>query len=97
MVPSSGATVGTGPLRAVGAVDAPSAVRMVTTPAGTPHAIVSGGRRRLVIAIRDDWLVQDRWWTDTPVDRHYHELVVEPGRLMTVYRDARTGTWFAHF
>jgi hypothetical protein len=49
-----------------------------------------------VVAVRDDWLVQDRWWTDRPVDRHYFELVLDPGRVAVVYRDNRAGAWFVH-
>lgn len=69
---------------------------MITGPTGIPHAVVVGGRNRSVTAIREDWLVQDRWWTDEPVDRHYYELVVEPGRVVVTFRDARTGGWYAH-
>ena len=46
--------------------------------------------------VRDDWLVQDRWWTDEPVDRHYFDLLLEPGRLVVVYREAPGGEWFIH-
>ena len=46
--------------------------------------------------MREDWLVQDRWWTDEPVDRHYFDLLLEPGRPMVVYREASSGEWFTH-
>lgn len=69
---------------------------MIAGPTGIPHAVVIDGGRRSVTAIREDWLVQDRWWTDEPVDRHYYELVVDPGRVIIAYRDARTGGWFTH-
>jgi hypothetical protein len=49
-----------------------------------------------VTAVREDWLVQDRWWTEEPVDRHYFELVVEPGRHLVVFRDERRGVWLTH-
>jgi len=68
----------------------------VVSPTGLPHAVASDGRRRPVIAVRDDWLVQDRWWTDAPVDRHYFELVIEPGRRILVFQDMRSGRWFTH-
>jgi hypothetical protein len=54
------------------------------------------GKRRAVVAIRDDWLVQDRWWTDSPVDRHYFELVIEPGRVIVVFHDVRAAEWHTH-
>jgi hypothetical protein len=75
---------------------APRPVRVAVAQDGSPRAVVLDGRRREVAAIRDDWLVQDRWWTDRPVERHYYELVLDPGRLAVVYRDAVTGEWLAH-
>ena len=69
---------------------------MIPGPTGIPHVVIVGGRRRSVTAIREDWLVQDRWWTDEPVDRHYYELVIEPGRVIVTFRDTRTGVWYAH-
>jgi len=78
------------------AIGTPFPVRVIAGRAGTPHAVVIDGRRRRVVAVRDDWLVQDRWWTDRPVDRHYFELVLEPGRLMVLYRQSPSGEWFAH-
>jgi hypothetical protein len=78
------------------ALGSPRALRVVAGPAGVPHAVVIDGRRRLVTAVREDWLVQDRWWTEEPVDRHYFELVVEPGRRLVVFRDERRGVWLTH-
>ena len=69
---------------------------MITGPSGIPHAIIVDGKRREVTAIREDWLVQDRWWTDAPVDRHYYELVVEPGKVVVTFHDTRGGGWYAH-
>lgn len=75
---------------------APRPVTVDAAPGGAPRAVVLGGRRRPVAAVRDEWLVQDRWWTARPVDRHYFELVLDPGRVAVVYRDVRAGAWFAH-
>ncbi|MCU0308665.1 MAG: hypothetical protein MUE51_13035 [Thermoleophilia bacterium] len=77
------------------ALGGPRPLRVVTGPGGGPHAVIDAGRRRLVVAVRDEWLVQDRWWTDDPVDRHYYELLVEPGRALVAYRE-RDGAWYAH-
>ena len=85
--------MGAGPLRRLGEV---RPADVVVAPDGTPHALLVDGRRRGVVAVREDWLVQDRWWTDQPVDRHYFELVVEPGRVALVYRDLRANRWLSH-
>ena len=82
--------------RSLRRLDQPRPLHVIVSPTGLPHAIDVDGRRRQVVAIRDDWLVQDQWWTDTPIDRHYFELVVEPGRVMIAFYDSRTPGWFTH-
>ena len=77
------------------ALRTPRPVRVGGDDRGTPREVTLDGRRRRVEAVRDDWLVQDLWWTDRVVDRHYFELVLEPGRLMLVFREAGGGDWFA--
>lgn len=80
-------------LRALGV---PRPARVETDADGAPVAVVDRGRRRTVSAVRDDWLVQDLWWTGRPVDRRYWELVLSSGRLVTAYRDAVDGSWHVH-
>lgn len=46
-----------------------------------------------VAGIREEWLIEDRWWTDRPLRRHYYELALADGRSATVFRDAQTGCW----
>jgi hypothetical protein len=78
------------------AIGAPRAVRVECDDGGGPRAVEIDGRVRRVAAIRDDWLVQDLWWTGRPIDRHYWELVVDPGRLVVLYREASDGSWSVH-
>jgi hypothetical protein len=78
------------------ALRVPRAAGVEEDAGGAPRSVEIGGRRRVVTAIRDDWLVQDLWWTDRPVDRHYYELVTEPGRLVLAYHDAVDGSWHVH-
>ena len=47
-----------------------------------------------VAAVREEWRVVDRWWTEEPVRRSYFELVLETGRNVVVFRDELTGKWF---
>jgi hypothetical protein len=46
-----------------------------------------------VEAVREDWVVEDRWWTDTPLRRRYFELVLADGRNTVVFHDLETGAW----
>ena len=47
-----------------------------------------------VEAVREEWLVEDRWWTAWPLRRHYFELAMADGRALTVFRDPGSGRWF---
>jgi hypothetical protein len=58
---------------------------------GTPQ-IVDG---RVVEAVRESWLVEDRWWTDVPLRRRYWEVVTACGRDLVVFRDLQRGRWYA--
>jgi hypothetical protein len=48
---------------------------------------------REVDAVRESWLVEDRWWTDQPVRRRYWEVVTVCGRNLEVFHDLEAGTW----
>lgn len=58
---------------------------------GMPLAIE--GRR--VDAVRESWLVEDRWWTEEPVRRRYWEVVTDDGRSVVIFRDLARGGWFS--
>jgi hypothetical protein len=47
-----------------------------------------------VEAVREDWVVEDRWWTGQPVRRRYFELVLVDGRDVTVFCVLGRGRWF---
>jgi hypothetical protein len=59
--------------------------------AGRPEAIGARG----VEAVRESWLVEDRWWTDAPLRRRYWEVVTVDGRDLVVFRDLEGGRWYA--
>jgi hypothetical protein len=47
-----------------------------------------------VEAVREEWVVEDRWWTARPLRRRYFELVLAGGRNAVVFRDLIRGAWF---
>lgn len=51
--------------------------------------------RAPVEALREEWLVEDRWWTARPLRRRYLELVTSDGADRVVFCDLETGRWFA--
>ena len=68
---------------------APRRARVETDADGTPRAVDGIG----VEAIREEWMVEDRWWTGRRLHRHYYELVLADGSNITVFRDVRNGRW----
>lgn len=74
-----------------------NAAALVYPPKPVEVAAGEGGRPRAVAgvaveAIREEWLVEDRWWTAEPIRRHYFELVLADGRCVVVFRER--GSWF---
>jgi hypothetical protein len=59
-------------------------------PGGVPRAVEGIA----VEAMRERWLVEDRWWTPRPLRRHYFELVLADGRDVVVFRSALSGCWY---
>jgi hypothetical protein len=51
--------------------------------------------RTAVEAVREEWLVEDRWWTGRPLRRRYLELVTADGADRVVFCDLQSGRWFA--
>jgi hypothetical protein len=48
---------------------------------GTPQAV----GRLAVESVREEWLVEDGWWTKKPLQRRYFELVLEDGSDVVVF------------
>jgi hypothetical protein len=57
---------------------------------GAPAAVGRGE----VEAIREQWLVEDRWWTAHPLRRRYFELTMNDGADRVVFCDLESGRWF---
>ena len=68
----------------------PQRVTVAAGPGGEPQAVDGVA----VEAVREEWLVEDRWWTPKPMRRHYYELVLADGRDVVVFRGASTGRWY---
>ncbi len=47
-----------------------------------------------VEAVREEWVVEDRWWTPNPLGRHYFELVLADGRNLVVFRSIVSKHWY---
>ena len=47
----------------------------------------------VVDSIREDWVIEDRWWNGLPVRRRYFELVLADGRNVVVFHDLAGERW----
>lgn len=66
--------------------------RVAVTADAHGHPVVVDGR--LVECVRESWLVEDRWWTQRPINRRYWEVVTACGRDEVLFRDLGSGRWW---
>jgi hypothetical protein len=68
----------------------PRPVAVEADEAGRPTSIDGVA----VEAVREEWVVEDRWWTPNPLGRHYFELVLADGRNLVVFRSIVSRRWY---
>jgi hypothetical protein len=68
----------------------PQPARVRAAPDGRPESVDG----RTVEAVRESWVIEDRWWTDLPLRRRYWEVVTTDGRDLVAFRDLERGRWF---
>lgn len=76
---------------AVTRLGVPSPASVSSSPAGVPLAVEGVA----VESVREEWLVEDGWWTARPLRRRYFELALADGRNAVVFRDLIGGRWFS--
>jgi hypothetical protein len=64
-------------------------ISLASEPGATPR--VQG----LVRVVAGPWTLEDGWWSNKPVERDYWDLELSGGGLFRVYRDRKSGEWFA--
>jgi hypothetical protein len=72
---------------------APKAPKPVKVRAEHGTSVAVAGVR--VEEEREDWNVEDRWWTEQPIRRHYWELITLAGANVVVFHDLVTDRWFS--
>jgi CO dehydrogenase/acetyl-CoA synthase delta subunit len=68
----------------------PRAAAVHADPAGMPRTVDG----LAVDAVRESWLVEDRWWTDRPLRRRDWEVVTTCGRNLVVFRELEERRWY---
>ena len=74
-------------------LNTPRPLRVREGNGGRPHFLHLKGGVRKVRQILEIWQVDDEWWRD-PISRRYARLVLEDGRIVTVYRDLLSRRWY---
>ncbi len=69
---------------------APRRVEVRAGSGGAPRAVAGVA----VEAVREEWLLEDRWWTPRPLRRRYFELALADGRDEVVFRSGVSGRWY---
>ena len=95
-----GSRRGTSPLRSVDSperqlrqLNLPEPIRVAgQRPDGHPAAIIEGRSARRIVAVTDEWWVEDEWWRD-PTSRHYLEVQLADGTVRTIYHDTVADQW----
>jgi hypothetical protein len=69
---------------------APEPVAVELGPGRVPLAVAGVA----VEAVREQWVVEDRWWEPGRLRRAYYELALADGRVAVVYRCAISDRWY---
>ena len=73
----------------------PKAVTVHTDEHGEPvHLRFPGKPARRVAVVRERWRIDDEWWRET-ISRVYREIVLDDGRIVTLFHDLADGLWYA--
>jgi hypothetical protein len=75
-------------------LNAPTKTTVGVGADGAPASVVVGRRTRRVASVHEHWRIDEGWWWEHRVSRLYWRLVLDDGRLLTVYRDLVEGTWW---
>jgi len=74
----------------------PKAVTVRTDEHGEPlYVRLPGKTARKVEAVHERWRIDDEWWRES-ISREYRTVVLDDGRVITLYHDMSDGSWYAH-
>lgn len=68
----------------------PRTAAVRTDEAGRPVTVEGDA----VDAVRESWLVEDRWWSECPLRRRYWEVVTTRGRNLVVFHELVGRRWY---
>ncbi len=80
-------------------VGLPTPINVRADPSGAPRSIArrSGrgwGLAHAVDRVDERWRIVDEWWRETGIARSYYRVVLEDGRMLTLFHDDAHDGWF---
>jgi hypothetical protein len=79
---------------AIRVLNRPRQVQAEADEQGLPRAIWVGNGWLRVEAIGDVWRIDDEWWRER-ISREYLAVVLDDGRVLTIFHDLTDGRWYA--
>lgn len=74
-------------------VNLPEPVHVELDASGQPQ-VVRLPRRQAIIAIDDQWRLDDEWWRNEPISRLYWAVRFSSGNRLIIYQDLVGGGWY---
>lgn len=72
----------------------PRAVVVRTDESGEPvHVRLPGKTARRVAVVRERWRIDDEWWRQA-ISRDYRTVVLDDGKVLTLYHDLLDDRWY---
>ena len=76
----------------------PVPVQVSATLDGKLANVVEKKKGRVIASqidkVMHQWELGDEWWCPEPIDRRYFKLLMDTGRVMTIFKDLSNGGWF---
>lgn len=85
---------GTGDPHTLRRLNTPRPIDVRLDSTGALTALRRNGEWLNVVELLDRYRTDDRWWTERRVARTYHELLLEDGRTVTVFRNEIKSSWY---
>ena len=79
-------------------INMPVPVQVSATLDGQLASVIESDKGRFtpsqIDQVMDLWQVEDEWSGPTPIRRRYFQLLMDTGRVMTIFKDLSSGGWF---
>jgi len=71
----------------------PRLVKVLTNDSDEPAAVTRNGKQSQVATILNSWRIDDEWWREE-ISRHYFQVELQSGPVVTVFHDLITNKWY---